>query len=162
MCLLIHTQAQYKLDHTVMMRQHPLIAPKQTSMRMINWLLCMSIRKRVHVDVLQIVLLLFLHLVISQGSFITDLWHLEALRLLAVSENRGWWSYFVDSSELLDLGFMYFMPVSLIKVEQYCGFYFDTRVRSDTIHYQIEMMISVWSGEKENLHLNWQLHGIFS
>ncbi len=25
-CLLIYTQAQYKLDHTVVMRQHPLIA----------------------------------------------------------------------------------------------------------------------------------------
>lgn len=51
MCfVLIYSEAQYKLDHTVVMHQHPLIAPKQTSMKMINWLLRLSVGKSVDVS----------------------------------------------------------------------------------------------------------------
>lgn len=51
MCfVLIYSGAQYKLDHTVAMHQHPLIAPKQTSIKMINWLPRLSVGKRVDVS----------------------------------------------------------------------------------------------------------------
>lgn len=51
MCfVLIYSEAQYKLDHTVAMHQHPLIAPKQTSIKMINWLPRLNVGKRVDVS----------------------------------------------------------------------------------------------------------------
>lgn len=72
MCfVLIYSEAQYKLDHTVAMHQHPLIAPKQTSIKMINWLSRLSVGKRV--DVFRFLVLLLLRLVTSQGNINTAL-----------------------------------------------------------------------------------------